>query len=66
MSLIPKVEGNKLTIHENDDLAFKNPIVIIEFESALDLIKFTKQICFESNIAYYLTDITIQNEISIM
>ena len=66
ITLIPKVERNKLMIYKKEDIAFENPIVIIEFENVPDLIKFMKKICFESNIAYYLTDVKISNEISII
>ncbi|MFX1453583.1 MAG: hypothetical protein ACFFCM_22325 [Promethearchaeota archaeon] len=66
ITLIPKVERNKLMIYKKEDIPSENPIVIIEFENVTDLIKFMKKICFESNIAYYLTDVKISNEISII
>ncbi len=66
ITLIPKVERNKLMLYKKEDLAFENPKVIIEFEDVFELIKFMKKICFESNLAYYLTDVEIQNEISIL
>ena len=64
--LIPKVEGNKLTIHKRDDIDFDRPVVTIEFKNAVKLREFTRQLCFQSNLEYYMTDVKTPNEISLM